>query len=125
MNSFYARRTFLFNRLAKSLFGLVIFSTCISVGLTTALGQSKSKDIFHAPFRIQADGETIVIGKGEFAHAGPCIADVNCDGVKDLLVGSFSGNFWLFKNTGSDSAPVYTAKGKLQAGDEDAIVPIY
>ncbi len=124
MNSFYAR-SFLFNRLAKSLLGLFVFSTSISVCLTAALGQSKSKEIFHTPFRIQADGETIVVGKGELAHAGPCIADVDCDGVKDLLVGSFSGNFWFFKNTGSDSAPVYTAKGKLQAGDEDAIVPIY
>ena len=86
---------------------------------------SRLKKNFHDPVRLEADGEPIVIGRNQLAHAGPCVADVDCDGVDDLLVGAFSGNFWYFKNTGSQQAPVYTAKGKLRAGGEDAIVPIY
>ena len=61
----------------------------------------------------------------KFAHAGPWIADIDGDGDRDLLVGDFPGYFWLFDNTGTDQAPVYTSKGKLTAGGEDAKTPVY
>lgn len=78
------------------------------------------------PVRLEADGEPIDIGKlANVAHAGPSIADVDGDGDRDLLVGDFPGFFWLFDNIGSELAPVYTSKGKLQAGGEDARTPVY
>lgn len=78
------------------------------------------------PVRLMADGEFIDIGKlSNVAHAGPCIADIDGDGDRDLLVGDFPGNFWVFKNQGDDNAPRYTSAGKLQAGGVDAKTPVY
>jgi hypothetical protein len=81
---------------------------------------------FAAPTRLCADGQPIQIGAlSSIAHAGPCLADVDGDGDRDLLVGDFPGYFWLFENRGDDRRPVYTAKGKLQAGGTAAKTPVY
>lgn len=48
--------------------------------------------------------------------AFPQIADWNEDGKKDLLVGDTNGNITLFTNTGSNSNPVLSKTGFIQAG---------
>ena len=78
------------------------------------------------PVQLQANGEPIDIGKlSGIAHAGPCVADVDGDGDRDLLVGDFPGYFWYFKNETDDRQPQYTSIGKLQAGNTDAKTPVY
>lgn len=78
------------------------------------------------PVRLTADNEPIDIGKlSKYAHAGPWIADVDDDGDRDLLVGDFPGQFWLFENESDDQSPSYVSRGKLQAGGEDACTPVY
>ena len=78
------------------------------------------------PVRIEADGKPIDIGAlSEFGHAGPELADIDGDGDRDLLVGDFPGYFWLFENTGNDTQPVYTSRGKLNAGTTVAKTPVY
>ena len=78
------------------------------------------------PVRLEADGKPIDIGRlSKLAHAGPALGDIDGDGDRDLLVGDFPGHFWLFLNTGTDKAPVYTSKGKLKAGGKDAKTPVY
>ena len=75
---------------------------------------------------MHADGKPIQIGAlSSIAHAGPWVADVDGDGDRDLLVGDFPGYFWYFENAGDDQRPVYTSKGKLQAGGTDAKTPVY
>ncbi len=87
---------------------------------------AKKKPIFAEPVRLEVDGKPIDIGRlSKIAHAGPCVADVDGDGDRDLVVGDFPGYFWLFKNTGDDKKPVYTSKGKLQAGGTAAKTPVY
>ncbi|MFC1564275.1 FG-GAP repeat domain-containing protein [candidate division KSB1 bacterium] len=48
--------------------------------------------------------------------AYPQIADWNGDDKKDLLVGDTGGNITLFLNTGTNSEPVLTDAGYIQAG---------
>ena len=78
------------------------------------------------PVRLEADGKPIDIATlSRHAHAGPWVADVDCDGDRDLLVGDFPGYFWFFENEYSDGQPKYAAGVKFQAGGTDAKVPVY
>ena len=91
-----------------------------------AVEATTDKPVFAAPTRLLADGKPIQIGAlSNIAHAGPWVADVDCDGDRDLLVGDFPGYFWFFENTGDDKQPVYTSKGKLKAGGTAAKTPVY
>lgn len=87
---------------------------------------ASAESLFHDPVRLEADGEVIDIGLlSKYAHAGPWLADVDEDGDRDLVVGDFPGHFWLFENTGTESEPAYTGRGKLEAGGEAAKTPVY
>ena len=90
------------------------------------LAETRTAPELAAPTRLTADGKPIDIGRlSGLAHAGPCVADIDGDGDRDLLVGDFPGYFWHFDNAASDRKPEYTLIGKLQAGGVDAKTPIY
>jgi hypothetical protein len=81
---------------------------------------------FAPPVRLEANGSPIEIGVlSSIAHAGPWLGDFTGDGKRDLLVGDFPGYFWLFENKGTDKAPSFSLRGKLQAGGVDAKTPVY
>ena len=82
------------------------------------------KGIFHEPVRLEADGTVIDSGPA-WGHCGPWVEDVDGDGVRDLVVGDFSGLFHVYHNEGTDRVPRYAAAVNLQAGGTDAKVPIY
>jgi hypothetical protein len=82
------------------------------------------KDLFHAPVRLAAADGVIDSGPS-WGHCGPWVVDVDGDGVKDLVVGDFSGFFHFYKNEGTDRKPRYAKAVNLKAGGEDAKVPIY
>ena len=96
---------------------------------------------FASPVPLRANGEVINVFTG---HAAPYLYDFDGDGVRDLLVGEFGvGNFkgetteeasaghpWtagklrFYKNHGSEVSPLYKDWSYVQAGDQDAQVPI-
>jgi hypothetical protein len=96
------------------------------LALAPLAASSGSSQELAPPVRLEADGKPIDIGTlSQYGHAGPELADVDGDGDRDLLVGDFPGNFWLFENTASDARPVYASRGQLRAGDRAAKTPVY
>jgi len=81
-------------------------------------------DLCHAPVRLTA-ADGVIDSGASWGHCGPWVADVDGDGVKDLLVGDFSGLFRFYRNEGTNEQPRYAKAVSLQAGGVDAKVPIY
>jgi hypothetical protein len=74
-----------------------------------------------APFRIEADGKPIDTDTG---HASPFMVDFDGDGVRDLLVGQFSGGkLRIYRNLGTDTQPKFGALAWFNAGGKEATVP--
>lgn len=104
-----------------------LFRSVVTYAIWSALCASSfadPPDIFHKPVRLQADGKDIDAG-GVWGHAGPCLSDVDGDGLTDLVLGDFSGKFRLFRNVGTPSQPRYAAPQLIMGGDTYAQVWIY
>ena len=82
------------------------------------------KNLFHPPVRLAA-ADGIIDSGPSWGHCGPWVEDVDGDGVKDLVVGDFSGLFRFYRNEGTNKKPRYAKAVNLQAGGVDAKVPIY
>ncbi|MEN6407329.1 MAG: VCBS repeat-containing protein [Thermoguttaceae bacterium] len=95
-----------------------VVATCMAMA-------ALADEVFEKPVRLQADGTVIDTGSKAWAHSSPCMEDLDGDGLKDLIVGDFSGKFHVYKNVGKPNAPVFHDIGKLQAGGKDASVRIY
>ena len=80
--------------------------------------------LFHPPVRLCADGKPVDTGES-WGHSGPALADVDGDGLRDLVVGDFSGRFRVYPNIGSRGEPAYGPVKYLVAGGVEAKVPIY
>ncbi len=74
---------------------------------------------FHAPVRVQVDGEAVRVESPGWA--APCWADVDGDGDDDLLVGQFAGGkIRVYENDGDGKL----GEGRwLEAGGQIATVP--
>jgi hypothetical protein len=80
--------------------------------------------IFEKPVRLEADGKIIDTGDNS-GHAGPTWADVDGDGVPDLVIGDFSGQFRVCRNFTRTGVPRLGPMTYLMAGGVRAKVPIY
>lgn len=70
---------------------------------------------------VYADGARIDLPIG---HASPLVMDWNDDGLKDLLIGRFSGgNIMLYSNSGTNDSPILAYSGLMQAGGANLSVP--
>jgi hypothetical protein len=52
--------------------------------------------------------DTMYQGIDAFYHATPCFADLDGDGLTDLLIGSNTGYFLFYHNSGSPGSPIFT-----------------
>src|SRR5262249_42926928 len=82
------------------------------------------KGVFHLPVRLAAADGIIDTGRA-WGHSSPWIVDLDGRGVKDLVVGDFSGHFRVYRNLGTNQKPRFDRPVNLKAGGVDAVVPIY
>ncbi|MBI5364188.1 MAG: VCBS repeat-containing protein [Planctomycetes bacterium] len=75
---------------------------------------------FERPFRVRDAGGEIEVEPG---GAAPCFADVDGDGLADLLVGRSDGRVELRRNVGARGRPRFEKAELVQAGGVDARVP--
>ncbi|MCA8915695.1 MAG: FG-GAP repeat protein [Planctomycetes bacterium] len=103
----------------KAILGLGSFALALSAA---TLGAAETYE-FEAPELLTAGGEAILTEAP--GYAAPCLADIDGDGVRDLLVGQFkSGKINFYKGLKSDDGTLKFAKQQfLQADGEDAVVP--
>lgn len=74
---------------------------------------------FEPPVRVKADGAPVRVEAPGYAY--PCLADLDGDGKKDLLVGQFAkGKIRVHKGLGDGK---FAAGAWLQADGKDAEVP--
>lgn len=76
---------------------------------------------FQAWQYVYANGTPIQLSLG---HAAPCVVDWDGDGVKDLLVGQYTGGMIrLYLNSGTNSSPLFTTFTYLQADGVNIQLP--
>ena len=81
----------------------------LSVLIGFALAQPP---MFHNYIYVRANGFPIVVS----SHANPCVVDWDGDALKDLLLGEFTlGRIRFYRNSGTNSAPVFTSFSYLEA----------
>lgn len=93
------------------MFALTLLAACAPLG---AQG-------FETPVRINAGDAPINVDVG---HAAPFVADIDGDGLKDLLVGQFGeGKLRIYKNVGTAKEPKFKDFEWFKAGGDIARVP--
>ena len=92
-------------------------TTTIALGLACGVGAAGAAE-FEKPVRLEAAGEVIRVESP--GYAAPCLADLDGDGKKDLLVGQFrDGKITVYPGEGG----LKFGKGELlEAGGEVAKV---
>ena len=81
-------------------------------------------NLFHPAIRLSA-ADGVMDSGASWGHSSPWLVDVDGDGIRDLVVGDFSGLFRFYRNEGTNQQPRYAKAVNLQAGGVDAKVPIY
>lgn len=93
------------------MFALTLLAACAPLG---AQG-------FEPPVRINAGEAPINVDVG---HAAPFVADIDGDGLKDLLVGQFGeGKLRIYKNVGTAKEPKFKDFEWFKADGDIARVP--
>lgn len=76
---------------------------------------------FEAPKMVHADGKPVTVESPGYAF--PSLADINGDGVNDLVVGQFrSGKIAVYKGAKTENGVTFGAREWLQADGKDAAI---
>lgn len=101
---------------------VVLWSVFVSqVGAQTV---EFDRDSFQQVILVESAGK--IIDTGAFGgHSAPVVVDLNEDGLHDLVIGNFAGQFQFFRNEGNAKNVVFTDGGLLRASGADIKVYIY
>jgi len=85
---------------------------CLLFALVAGIAAVASPPLYQNGVFVQAGGTDIDVGY----YGSPCVVDWNGDGLKDLIMGIFSyGNIYVYLNSGTNAAPVFTTYTVLAA----------
>jgi hypothetical protein len=102
---------------AKGEENMKLTSALLIIGLFFMI--SAQTPIFNSPVNIYAGASPIDVGY----YGSPFYYDWDGDGTKDLIVGQYSsGKVRFYKNTGTDTNPVFGSFSYLQADGVDISV---
>ena len=76
--------------------GILIAILCLQHGAKAQTPFPEFSSEFHRPFRMTSVSGVVDSGS-RFGHCGPAMFDWNDDGLLDMVVGDFSGHFYLFR----------------------------
>lgn len=110
----------------KTLFQMITW-LALAVGATAIAQDNQSGSSttpFESPVRLKVKDKFIDTGSA-WGHSSPCVADVDGDGLDDLILGDFGGKFNIYRNTGTAKSPIYEEAGPIKAGGVNAEVHIY
>jgi hypothetical protein len=94
-----------------------IMSIALVIGISTFTFAQK----MGALTLIKADNKVIDCSYyGATSYAAPTIFDFDKDGLDDLIIGTYEGEFRFYKNTGTKNAPVYNDFTFIQANGKNA-----
>ena len=95
----------------------IYLSMLVAFVLLPGLGIAQEVD---SPFAVLANGENIHASPN---YTGPALVDWDRDGIQDMIVGMFGGEFRFYKNHGSNSKPEFKDFTNIEAGGEEATIP--
>jgi hypothetical protein len=105
----------------------MLFGAILAYGALTSDSDAHETDTqieLQPPVRLTVDGKPIDTGKS-WGHSSPALEDLDGDGLKDLVVGDFSGKFRWYRNSGTAKQPEFRDAKFIKGGSEDAAVRIY
>lgn len=92
----------------------------VAAGLLAWPALAHAGDDLAPPVRLLAGDAPI---RAEVGHAAPCFHDIDRDGKRDLLVGQMGkGQLLVWRNEGTDTAPMFTRSTLFRADGKDAAV---
>ena len=112
-------------------YGLRCLAASVAAALCSAAGAAAPSDgaarvaglaaDLAPPVQVMAGDQPINVDIG---HAAPFYADIDGDGINDLLVGQFGeGKLRIYKNTGSNEQPQFGEFTWFKAGGDFGKVP--
>ncbi len=109
-------------KLRKSLINYATLTLFSALLLCASPAEAKAPKGFAEPIRLRA-GDGFM--KAERGYATPCLADIDGDGTKELLVGQFQdGKIRIYEPTPGDQTGTRYDEGRwLEAGGKIAEVP--
>lgn len=72
------------------------------------------------PALLKADNKVIDMKP---AYTAPTFLDYDGDGLKDMIVGTYMGNFRFYKNRGTKNSPLYKDYKLILAEGKEAKIP--
>ena len=77
------------------------------LAILLALPSFVSAQELRTPFSVKVDGADIEANPN---YTGPVLVDWNRDGIQDLVVSTFRGDFRFYKNHGSNAEAMFLAE---------------